>query len=175
METQTPLTRRERKELKRKERKEANEAMIEKRQTGRFVRWVAWSVLGIVIIGGIVWLIMTTPKTPESEIVSRNGLHWHPEIEIYVKGEKQEAPSNLGVGASYMAPVHTHEADGVIHLEFSGLVLKRDTTLGQFFKIWGKDINSFGTNIKMTVNGIENTELGNYQMQDGDKIELRFD
>ena len=57
----------------------------------------------------------------------------------------------------------------------SGLVRKEDITLARFFKVWGKDINSFGTNLTMTVNGKENTEYGNYLMQDKDKIELRYE
>ena len=34
---------------------------------------------------------------------------------------------------------------------------------------------SFGANMKMTVNGKENTEYENYIMRDKDKIELRFE
>lgn len=170
------LTRRERKELKRQEKLEAKEAQIQKRRMGKTVRWIAWSTLGIAVIGGLVWLVASQPKTPESEIISRNGFHWHPELTIYVKGEKQEFPANIGVGAVHQ-PIHTHDdaKDGIVHLEFQGLVRKQDITLGQFFKSWGKDIGSFGANVKMTVNGQENTELGNYQMQDKDKIELRYE
>jgi len=72
-------------------------------------------------------------------------------------------------------PVHTHDSTGVIHLEMSGLIRKENITLGQFFKVWGKDIRSFGTNMTMTVNGKENTEYENYLMQDKDKIELRYE
>ncbi len=60
-------------------------------------------------------------------------------------------------------------------MEFQGLVRKENATLGQFLKNWGKDINSFGTNVKMTVNGEENLELENYVMQDKDRIELNYD
>ena len=150
---------------------------MQSRRTKRIIGRVGWSAFGLAIVAGIVWLIASAPKTPEGEILSRNGFHWHPELTIYVKGEKQEIPANIGIGAVHM-PMHTHTEDasqGVIHLEFQGLVKKSDVTLGQFFKAWGKDINSFGTNVKMTVNGQENTELGNYVMQDKDKIELRFD
>ena len=107
--------------------------------------------------------------------VSLKGLHWHPEIVINVKVVKQTMPANLGVTPLSMAPVHTHEPDGVIHLEFLGIVHTSDIMLGQFFKSWGKDIRSFGTNMKMTVNGTENTEFENYVMQDKDKIVLSFD
>lgn len=113
----------------------------------------------------------------ESEIISRNGLHWHSTLAIYVKGEKLDIPANIGIGAVHN-PIHTHDEDapqGVIHMEFGDLVRKSDTKLGGFFKAWNKDIISFGTNMKMTVNGVGNTEYENYLMKDGDKIELRYD
>ncbi len=136
-----------------------------------------WLIIGIVvlIIGLLVWSKFLQNNDPE--IISRSGLHWHPELVVYVKGEKQEIPANLGLGAVHK-PIHTHTEDaaqGVIHLEFQGLVQKDDTKLGQFFTIWGKDIGVFGTNMKMTVNGKENTEYENYLMQDKDKIELHYE
>ncbi|MHB8710146.1 MAG: hypothetical protein ACYC6X_01175 [Minisyncoccota bacterium] len=175
MEPQIPLTKKERKELKRQEKLEEKDAAIQNRNTKKIIRRIGWSTFGIAVIVGLVWLVASQPKTPESDIASRSGLHWHPELAIYVKGVKQDLPANLGIVGSSMAPVHTHGADGVIHLEFQGLVRKSDITLGQFFKSWGKDMRSFGTNLKMTVNGKENTEYENYIMQDKDKIELRFE
>ncbi len=115
-------------------------------------------------------------KNSQSEIISSNGLHWHTELAIYVKGEKIEIPPNIGLGTVHN-PIHTHAEDsavGTIHLEFPGVVRINDTKLGEFFKVWNKDINSFGTNIKMKINGIESTEFGNYFMKDGDKIELKY-
>ncbi|MBI3573856.1 hypothetical protein HY090_02295 [Candidatus Kaiserbacteria bacterium] len=143
---------------------------------------------GIVIallIGGTVWSQNLQMSDPD--IISRSGIHWHPTLAIYVKDIQQEIPANIGIGPQYagtpgydpkmrMAAVHTHDASGVIHLEFmSGPVRKEDLTLGQFFEIWGKDIRSFGTNMRMTVNGKENTEYENYNMKDGDKIELHYE
>lgn len=133
-------------------------------------------IIGFVLFfGGMIWWSKILQKNDPN--ISRNGLHWHTELSVYVRGEKQEIPPNLGIGAVHQ-PMHTHTEDaaqGVIHLEFQGLVKKSDVTLGKFLKIWGKDMNSFGTNVKMTVNGQENTELENYVMQDGDKIELRYE
>ncbi len=114
------------------------------------------------------------PSIPEEEIIARRGIHWHPELAIYVKGIRQEIPANIGIGAVHQ-PIHTHDATGVLHLEFQGLVRKRDIVLGQFFKNWGRDMQSFGNNVNMKVNGKERTEFENYGMQDKDKIELRFD
>ncbi len=131
----------------------------------------------LAIIGFIVWLTSASSKVSEEQIVSRFGLHWHPTITMYVKGQKLEIPSNIGLESNHK-PIHTHIEDaqaGVIHLEFQGVVKKSDITLSQFFQNWNKEIGSFGSNMKMTVNGIENTEYGNYVMKENDKIELRFE
>ena len=127
----------------------------------------------VLLFGGSIWWSKSLQKS-DPNIISRNGLHWHPELTIYVKGEKIEIPQNLGLGTVHL-PVHTHEDLPIIHLEFQNLVRKQDITLGQFFKSWGKDINSLGINVNMTVNGVENTELDNYEMKDGDKIELKYE
>ncbi len=170
------LSKKERKELRRQEKLEAKEAEAQSRQRKRIISRVAWSVFGVAIVGGLVWLVASASKTPEGEILSRTGFHWHPELTIYVKGEKQEFPPNIGIGAVHQ-PIHTHDdsSQGIVHMEFQGMVRKENATLGQFFKNWGKDMRSFGTNMRMTVNGEENTEYENYVMQDKDKIELRYD
>jgi hypothetical protein len=135
-----------------------------------------WAIGLIVVIGGLfVWSAAAQNSDPN--IVSQRGFHWHPTLTIYVKGEKQEIPANIGIGAQHQ-PMHTHPEDataGVIHLEFAGAAKRGDLMLGQFFKNWGKDMRSFGTNMKMTVNGKENTEYENYVIQEKDKIELRYE
>ena len=136
------------------------------------------SVIGILflgVFGALVWYASAGPSVAEAEILSRRGLHWHPELIIYMKGEKQILPADIGLGAIHN-PVHTHDAGGVIHLEMEGLVKKEDTTLGEFFKVWNKTFSDFGTTTpRMLVNGEENAELLAYPMKDKDKIELYFD
>jgi len=139
----------------------------------------------LLLVGGVWWLNSLQESDPNT--ISTRGVHWHPQIEIYKKGEKQDIPANIGVGMQYasmptfdqsmrMTAMHTHEPDGTIHLEFSGRVMREDTTLGNFFVIWGKDMmGEFGTLTKMMVNGEETTEFGAYEMKDGDKIELRYE
>jgi hypothetical protein len=139
----------------------------------------------VLLSGGMLWSQSLATSNPD--VIASGGIHWHPTLAIYVKGVQQVIPANLGIGAQYagtrgydsqmqMAAVHTHDASGTIHFEFmNGPVRKEDLTLGQFFKIWGKDMRSLGTNMQMTVNGKENTEYENYIMRDGDKIELHYD
>lgn len=137
-----------------------------------------------LLVGGVWW--SKSLQSSDLSTISTRGIHWHPQIEIYVKGEKQEIPANIGIGIQYastptfnqsmrMTAMHTHETDGIIHLEFPAHVTREDTKLKNFFAIWGNDIMEFGSSVTMTVNGTPNSELGEYEMGDGDKIELVYE
>ncbi len=157
--------------------------------------------LKIIIIGGILTIIaivlvsiLITGNTPSSvnsnlnkeNIVAANGLHWHPKLSVYIKGEKFELTDGIGLGAVHQK-LHTHTEDfaqGVVHMEIPGVVTKEDTKLGNFFKIWGKEFSSTQIfdkkngsegKVKMTVNGEENTDFEKYAMRDGDIIEIRYE
>lgn len=186
MENNQNLTKKEKKELKHREKEES----ALKTQSGRKNKLIVlWAIILLAVaagIGGIYALynyIQKQPRTPASAIISRNGIHWHSKLSIYINSVEQEIPANIGIGARHQ-PIHTHDASGVIHLEFQAVVAEKDTTLGKFFKIWNKQFNqncifdSCGNEnqrIKMLVNGKENTEFDNYQMQDNDKIEIRYE
>jgi hypothetical protein len=146
----------------------------------------------IALGGAIVLLLLLgslgtrTLQGDDGSIVSRAGLHAHPTIEIYVKGERIGIPENVGVGPQYaglptydtqmkMTAIHTHDDLPIIHLEFQGVVREEDLRLGSFFKIWGHDMREFGENMRMTVNGIQSLELEGYIMRDGDRIRIDYD
>jgi|SRR3989339_738192 len=168
------LSKKERHALRWQEKETKRESVTKIQRTKRVVAWTTGTALVSLLIGGLIWYIATRPPTPESEIVSRNGLHWHTDLAIYVKGTKLDIPANIGIGAVHQ-PIHTHDEKDVIHLEFQGQVRKTDIALGQFFKNWDKDMRSFGANMEMTVNGKENIEFENYIMKDKDKIELHYE
>src|SRR3989344_5085247 len=129
--------------------------------------------VAIALVVGGVWLTSALQES-DPDVISRNGLHWHPTLEIYVRGEKLEIPQNIGIGGVH-EPVHTHDDLPILHLEFSGIVRAEDIMLGKFFENWGTDILSFGKSMRMTVNGVDNTEYERYIMKDKDKIELHYD
>ena len=142
--------------------------------------------LTIVVLVGGIWGSQSLQED-DPNIVSKGGIHWHPQLMIYAKEAQIPIPANVGIGPGHagmpgydasmqMSAMHTHEDMPVIHLEFArGPVRKSDLMLGNFFTMWGKDMRSFGGNMRMTVNGVENTEYENYKLKDGDVIELRYD
>lgn len=90
------------------------------------------------------------------------GDHYHPQLQIIVGGTDVPVPANIGVDTTTgaMSAVHTHEADGTIHIEAE----KRGDvfTLGQLFKEWGVVLTSTqiggvkasaGTTVEVTSNG----------------------
>lgn len=146
----------------------------------------------LLIIGAIIVLVVSATwwsrslQSNDATIISTSGIHWHPRIEVFVKGEKQEVPANIGIGMQYagyphydsrmmMTPMHTHENDGIIHMEFPARVTKDDAKLGNFLSLWGKNFFASGLSEKLTVNGKESDELSDYGMKDGDIIVLQYE
>jgi len=136
--------------------------------------------LGVVVVGGLLFWALSGSETSleDSDVVAEKGIHWHPELAIYMNGEKQEIPANVGLIGGHQ-PIHTHVEDvmqDVLHFEFDSVVRTDDIRLKNFFRIWGeKDIQTaFGTLERMTVNGEDSVEFGEYVVQSEDKIELFY-
>ncbi len=145
---------------------------------------VLWGV-GILIPVALIAWIVSLPKLPEDQILSRQGVHWHATLDIKINGNKTIIPANIGISAASTHPdnMHTHAADNIIHIEKSGIVKKDDARLKNFFEVWGQDFSresilgnasNGSTTIKMLVNGAESAEYGEYVVRDGDKIEITY-
>lgn len=88
-------------------------------------------------------------------------LHIHQHLDISINGKPVLVPAGIGIeGASQLiAPVHTHDGTGVIHVESD---VTQDFTLGNFFDIWGVRFtdsclggycNTSGKTLSVFVNG----------------------
>ena len=80
--------------------------------------FIAIGAIVILVLAGVFVLPQSsgTGRT-DSEVIADAGMHWHPMLEMYVKGEKIEIPQNIGIGAVHQ-PMHTHDDLPIIHLEF---------------------------------------------------------
>lgn len=84
----------------------------------------------------------------------RVAFHIHAHLRIVVRGRSRRVPAGVGVGPPYevaLTPtgrfvagascfmwLHTHAADGIVHIESP---VKRTYTLGEFFDIWGQRLS----------------------------------
>lgn len=177
------LTRRQRRALARQERQGQVQSVQKRRNMRKGVVIVLSALVVLAGIGGIVIAARNVKPSAPGDVLSTNGIHWHPQLTIGIKGVNQEIPTDIGLGA-FENPIHTHDATGTIHLEFSGRVTREDTKLSKFFDVWKKTFtptcildqcNSPDGTVKFTVNGQPNTEYGDYEMHDGDKIEIRYE
>ena len=107
-------------------------------------------------------------------------MHFHPLLTLVVDGKQEAVPAQIGIdptlwndhsldsyGMTGMAPLHTHDTSGTIHVES---YVNRYYTFGEFLDIWG--LNVGGYNVFMTVNGQTVSDYKNYIMHDSDKIVL---
>jgi hypothetical protein len=59
----------------------------------------------------------------------------HQHLDLYIDGRKVPVPAGIGINPAVgFAPLHTHDASGVIHVESPTV---RTYKLGQFFAVWG--------------------------------------
>jgi len=81
--------------------------------------------------------------------------HVHAHLAIFVNGKQRQVPFGIGIGppwhgqrapagafvvqGSCFAWLHTHTADGIIHVESP---VERTFTLGQFFDVWGAKLSA---------------------------------
>lgn len=59
--------------------------------------------------------------------------HDHARLTIVVRGQIRQVPANIGITATQICWLHTHDASGVIHVEAGD---NRTLTLGDFFALW---------------------------------------
>lgn len=79
--------------------------------------------------------------------------HIHAHLAVYVEGQARTVPAGIGIaaprkeqnttsgpfvaGGSCFSWLHSHTADGVIHIESP---VRRTFTLGQYFDVWGQPL-----------------------------------
>lgn len=138
----------------------------------------------VVVVGIGILVVKIFPGSSPSERSNREvalgcttdmatQFHIHPHLRIVKSGKDIIIPANIGIKPGCMNALHTHDTSGTIHVESPQ---KRDFALGDFFAVWNKSLEDFGTTTpRMTVNDAENTELLDYPMKDKDKIELYFE
>ena len=98
------------------------------------------------------------PGTSVDGIACQSGeqllFHIHARLTIFVNGHSEKVPYGVGIadpqveqsargpvvaGGSCFSWLHTHAADGIVHIESP---VQRTFTLGNFFDVWGQPLSS---------------------------------
>jgi hypothetical protein len=105
-------------------------------------------MLAIPIFAAVVALVAVSAYVYSAQASSKTMvLHIHPKLGITFDGQPLTVPSQIGIdqslwknhsldqyGMQGMAPLHTHDASGTIHVESNA---NRNYTLDEFLNIWG--------------------------------------
>ena len=106
--------------------------------------------------------------------------HIHQHIDIVINGQDITIPADLGIGLTFISPLHTHDTTGILHVE-SPVV--KNFTLGQFFDEWGVVLSNNciasycadNTNkLVVSVNGKPIQNPHDYVLKAHDEIEIWY-
>ena len=139
-------SRKEEKERLRRERLE-QERRIERQQRRTRRLRIAGTVAAALVAAAVLVAVRPWEGSPPDpftydagglpERIERAGLqeggseHVHPKLAVKVRDKEIAVPANMGVGGVH-APMHTHDPDGVMHVEG-----EPDPTLEEFMAMWG--------------------------------------
>jgi len=65
--------------------------------------------------------------------------HVHAHLALFVEGQPAEVPGGIGIRADCFSWLHTHAADGIVHVEAPA---PHTYTLGEFFRVWGRPLDA---------------------------------
>lgn len=109
--------------------------------------------------------------------------HIHAHLSVYVNGKQMPVPTNIGLDekAGVGSPMHTHQQDGVIHVEAAKA--SNAFTLGAFFDVWGvrfsaTQLGSYADQrtdaVRVYVNGKASTDPVHYVLRAHDNIVVGY-
>lgn len=149
-------------------------------------------IIGCVLIISLISYALFRPD-PRQAMTSRELLqvcttematqyHIHAQLKIMADKKTIEVPANIGIDQvkNCMSSVHTHDVDGVIHVESP---IEKDFTLGDFFFNWKQPFDKSQIldfkldaehGLKMFVNGYESTEFENLILKDDQDIIIDY-
>ncbi len=148
----------------------------------------------VVIIGGLLlWSknLKAKKAVEDANMTSREvamlcttdmatEFHIHPVLTIIIDGVTQIIPADIGITPTCMHSLHTHDADGTLHVESP---IQKDFTLADFFAVWNKPFDQNHIldkatdpmhKITLTVNGVTVNTFENTILKDKDQIVISY-
>ena len=119
------------------------------------------AILLVIVIGSCGPTATPTPPPAlnvpcgPSEVLTR---HEHAHLTMVIRGQLRPVPANIGITATQICWLHTHDTSGIIHIEAGD---NRAFTLGDFFAVWRQPLSqtvidgervASGESVQTTVN-----------------------
>ncbi len=180
----------EMRQLKKEEKRSAEKAERKRTEQSKLIKRSMYIAVPVLVIISVSVFLTSQPEasstanTGSAADIPKTPIHWHPKLEILIKGQEYPVPMNLGASGSVHFPVHTHtENDGTLHYEVNNPTPENMPLRYFFEKVWRKQFNSTcildycnsdSETVKMFVNGDENSEFENYIPKDRDQIRIEF-
>lgn len=150
---------------------------------------ILWTILVILIVIGIFALSYSSdPEAALKERLRMFGVEClanrqenpqsgiHVTLAIRVNGKYEQVPANIGITNGCLAEIHTHDTDGVVHIN-PGMSGKR-LTFGTFFDVWERPMLRNGYNLLIVINsnGFAETEevFRSMIFENGQQIVLEY-
>jgi hypothetical protein len=101
-------------------------------------------------------------------------VHYHAHLDVVVRGSAVTVPASIGIDQprSKIAPLHTHTADGIVHIESATDV---PFTLGQLFTEWGHPISATAIGGVKAGSGEALRVYRNGELVSGDPAAMKFE
>jgi len=157
--------------------------MAKKKQNKGFVVFLA--IVTTVSLAGLGGLFGSgiSPQNAPSQVANNSAelsgspcltseeFHLHPHFTIKIDGEEVPIPENIGVEPNCFRELHTHEPDGIIHVESD---IDKGYAFSDFLNVWGFPLQQENLITRLTVNGEFNNNDSSFILEDGQDIVLEY-
>ncbi len=146
----------------------------------------------VAVLGLVVLAVIGVSVAAASIIdASTMKMHTHPKVSATINGSPYTISSQIGIdqslwrdhsldqyGMQGMSPLHSHGADGTIHVESNTL---RDFTLKEFLAVWGQRVDGnqvlahpvdSGHRAYLVVDGVEKLAAEDVVFRDEQRIQI---
>jgi len=160
------VTRQSQKMARRQEEQQKREAALRRAKQRRLITIISLAAVVVLALGLTTYFIVSahspqngqgtlniqeTPVNPSypqvdgiyCDQLEQTAYHIHAHVSIWINGQQYPVPQGVGIApdGSCFYWLHTHNTDGVIHIEAPG---KTTPTFGNFLDIWDSHFSSLG-------------------------------
>jgi len=134
------------KRMRRRERKEERQRENQARLTANKRNVMMAGIIACIVAVGIAFGVRaftspsgsaSTDSTVQCNVSEQGIYHIHAHLSTYIDEQRVLLPKNIGITRSCIYWLHTHDPNGIVHVEAP----KQDTfTLGTFLQFWRQQV-----------------------------------